>query len=113
MVIRLAYEQGVLTKPSLNWWQKWALTYMMSWKRWEDEAKEESFIKHQLAVNDWDRYVQLFGSPDLMVGDDGEEEVPVGPDDFREIDAWLRKASQMRAVSAGDLPVQGPEDGWV
>ena len=109
--MRLAYEQGLLRQPSVNRYQRWALTYMLSWIRWDHEAKEESFIKHTLAVNDWDRYVVLF-APELTYPDE-EDSLPISPDEFRDIDQWFRDAEKMRVTTAADLfPVQGPEDGW-
>lgn len=114
--MRLAYEQGVLSRPSINWWQRWALTYMLSWNRWDHEAKEEAFIKHQLAINDWERYVELFGPPEIAQAFGFEEdEVPISPDEFSSIDEWLEKADRMRKLSGADLEPQpqGPEDGWI
>lgn len=85
---------------------------MLSWLRWDHEAKEESFIKHTLAVNDWDRYVAVFAP---VLNPEEEMESPISPDEFGDINAWLAKADKMRMVTAADLmsPEQGPEDGWV
>lgn len=114
--MRLAYEQGLLSGKSLNRFQRWALTYMLSVKRWDHEDKEEAFIQHSLAVNDWDRFVELYGPDPLaeaLRAMNHEEELPVSASELDDINSFLDYADKKRMVSALEVPGMNDDEGWV
>lgn len=89
---------------------------MLSWIRWNDEEREESFIKHSLAVNDLDKYLDLFAPPEVAeaVHHHGlsEPELPVDPSEFDEINSYLDSLDKVRSTTAAAV-VQGPDDDWI
>lgn len=111
--MRLAYEQGLLSQLSINAFQNWALTYMLSVKRWDAGDKQQSFLKDMLFLNNPERFVQLYvpepeAEPVLV---DGKPfmQLDVDPDDFDAIDEYLRTLDKERVVEAKTL---APDEGW-
>jgi len=105
--VRLAYEQGLLRGPSITPYQRWALEYMMSFKRWFLTDVQRSALKDLLFMLDPQRWKELF-LPRPEVEDDG---VPITEDDLDDIGKLLDELDRGGTVVASQLPGAG-EDGW-
>jgi hypothetical protein len=104
--VRLAYEQGLLQGRSLNPFQKWALRYHMSVKRWFLSEIEESLVKSMAFVFNPQRFTELFV-------DSEPESEPIGPDEFDSIERYLQTQGQVRHSASGGEITELEEEGWI
>ena len=104
--MRLAYEQGLLQGRSLNPFQKWALRYHMSFKRWFLSEAEESLVKSLTFVFDPRRFTELFVESE-------PESAPMGPDEFESIERYLQMQEQMTHSASGSDVEDLEEKGWI
>lgn len=107
MTVRLASEQGLLQQRSINPYQWWALTYMMSYKRWFLGEVRDDFLKRFVLMTDPKRYLEVYASP-LSEALDDVEEMPISPSEFADIDSYLKELDKVRSVSGADF---GDDDG--
>jgi hypothetical protein len=102
LVVRLAYEQGLLQGKSISPYQRWALTYMMSYKRWFLGEVQESALKNLLFLLSPDRFREVYLPPTYTEpGGDGE---PVYEDEVDAITAWLDSREETKQFSGADAP---------
>lgn len=109
--VRLAYEQGLLRGRSVTPYQRWALEYMLSLKRWFIAEVQQSALKDLLYLLDPKRWRELYLPP--VIDDGTDQGVPQTPDDIDEIEKMLAEIDNgaRRTVVASQLPGAG-EDGW-
>lgn len=102
----MAHAQGLLTHPSLNFAQIWALQYWLHMERRTrlDDKKDE--LELQVYHLAYDRWAQLYDSPgvpgDLGQAFGGEPEIPVT--DPSDLDQWYESLGQPRTMSGASAP---------
>jgi hypothetical protein len=102
MQVRLAHEQGLLSHPSLNPIQRWALSYWVGMKQAELELSLLGSPTVSVQVDDQ-------GSGDRGQAFGGQPELPItDPDD---LDRWFDGLTAQRGMSGGDLAALGWVDG--
>lgn len=106
MEVRLAYEQGLLQGRSLNPFQKWALRYHMSVKKWARAEAEEALLKSLAFVFDPKRFSELFIDPE-------PESMPIGPDEFESIEKYLQMQDKVDHSASGKDLEDLEEKGWI
>lgn len=120
--MRLAHEQGLLSKPGLNPFQKFGLTYWLYMNRRQvlDDTRAEL---EQLTFNlNETRWSQIYmpsmmelppdaggGIPVAFADSSGPDEVAV--DDIGDLDAYFESLDRPRRVSAADLA--SDEGAWL
>lgn len=97
MIVRLAREQGLLSQRKLTPFQHFGLIYALALERQQKVKDEEAFIRSITAVMDPIRFRQVY-LDDLMPDTDFTEApgYEVQPDDFSDIDAYLRNLDKTR-----------------
>jgi hypothetical protein len=101
VVVRLAREQGLLGQRKLTPFQHFGLIYALLMERKQKIRDEEDFIRQWTAVMDPIRFRQVYMA-DTLPGNDFFE-VPgleVQPDDFSDIDEYLRNLDKTRTGRA-------------
>ena len=94
---------------SISSFQVWALEYMMSVKRWFVREVQDSVLKNFIYMTDPQRWRELF----LTDGKQLEEEgVPMTDADIPSLERYLKQLEEKQTMNAGNIPAQGPEDGW-
>lgn len=94
----MAHAQGILTRPSLNRVQEWALRYALEMERREFlEDKEAELDRHLLNVNPeaWDRLRQEQELAQQM------DELPV--ENPRDLDRWVANLGNTKKISAAQV----------
>lgn len=90
MEIRLAYERGLLTQKSLNYFQHWALLYYVYLERRIKMEDTDSLLERQALNLNPEMWVKLYRNRvmnQLGVSDDDGD--PVTEDDLDELDAFM------------------------
>jgi hypothetical protein len=107
MEVRLADRQGLLTGRSLNYFQWWAMSYMIGVDARQRHDTIDAFVRRYTNVVHPDRYMQVYAKPiaDMVDEDEG---VPYGPESFDEMDKVLQ-AFDSKRVGVG----RGNDEGWV
>lgn len=96
----MAHAQGILTRPSLNLVQDWALRYYLEMsRRTFIEDKEAELERHLLNVNPeaWNRTYGQEYQESLS-----EPEYPIT--DPRDIDRWVANLNKTKTMSGADVP---------
>lgn len=114
--MRLAYRQGLLTQPSLNKFQRWALRYAIDMNRRVELQDIEDTLQRQTWYLEPGRYQELFlagafsPEPLTIAGRDVEEVV----DDVDELDRYFEQLEQRRTITGEQVFDNGPGDqGWM
>ncbi|AAN16784.1 hypothetical protein Cali_126 [Mycobacterium phage Cali] len=116
--IRLAYKQGLLTQPSLNRYQRWALRYAIFMDRRLQLQDTEDMLQRQTWYLEPKRYHDLFlagafePEPIAVAGRDMEEVV----DDLDEVDAYFARLEGSQSMSGAQLFAaldEPDEEGWM
>ena len=115
MEIRLAHYQGLLSEPSLNWFQYFAANY---WVRMErrialDDAEER--LQRQTYYLEPNRYNDLFLAGEIIGVDPVELEPEEPVDDISEIDRYFDNLDNKKSMSGAQLfpLLESDENGWV
>jgi hypothetical protein len=96
-LIRLADRQGVLRGPKLSQFQRWCLGYLIAEERSERFNEVFELEKFFWAIIDRPGYEAAFVRTD---DDLGAGESHISPEDFADIDQWLRTLDRPRTISA-------------
>lgn len=104
--MRLAYEQGLLQGKSLNSFQRWALKYHMSYKRWFLSEVEESVLKGLVFAFKPERFAEMFTKPEV-------ESEPISPDEFDSIERYLQEQDKIQHTMSGSDYEQLEDEGWI
>ena len=101
MLIRLAYEQGVLRRAALNLVQSWALEYYINMIRREHVDDEVAKLEMQCRdLGGHERWEALYGHKHLAEGEhniDGQVWRPVT--DPRDLDKWVDSLAAERGMT--------------
>lgn len=95
----MAHTQGILTRPSLNRVQEWALSYFLEMERRTFiEDKEAELERHLLNVN-----------PEAWQRRHDEEEFQKQLDELpvqnpRDLDRWVANLGKTKTMSAANVP---------
>lgn len=115
--MRLAYEQGLLTRKNPTRIQQWALLYWFYMDRRTQREQEHSFLMQQtlnLAPDRWEELgyreemLRMLGltEEDVQEQQQVEEGVPFTPEDEDAIEQFMRQQDQIAAkrwIAAGML----------
>jgi hypothetical protein len=89
--VRLAYERGLLSGKSLNYFQHWGLLYHMYLSRRREMEDRDSMLELQTLNLNPDMWVKLYR--DRVMGalgvPTGEDEVELTEDDMDDLDAFM------------------------
>lgn len=91
MEIRLAYERGLLTQKSLNFFQQWALLYHMYLQRRIEMEDIDAQMERQTLNLNPEQWVRLYRDRvmrQLGVATEADE-IPVTADDLDDLDAFM------------------------
>jgi len=94
MQVRLAHEQGLLSHPSLNMVQSWALSYWMGLKQAETQVALMNTAAPEVSVeisDNGDRGQAFGGAPELPITD---------PQD---LDTWFESLSAKRGMTGAEV----------
>lgn len=115
--MRLAYEQGLLTRRSLNFFQQWALVYWIYMERrvsLEDKTSELEQQTYNLAPERWvDLYRDQMMAKLGIANEDGE--VPLQEDDLEDLDKFMEKLERQSkfSMSGAQAPAtEFPRNEW-
>jgi hypothetical protein len=106
--VRLAYEQGLLKRQSLNFYQKWALLYWIYMVRREQIEDTEAMLERQTFNLFPQRWNDLYRDQLLagvgMANEDGE--IPLREDDLDELDKFMEQLERQSkfSMSGADTP---------
>lgn len=102
--VRLAYEQGLLSRPSLNPVQNWALQYWVYMNRRRELKDSDDELEAFCAVMWPERWQQLYGQAmtngDMGRAFEGEEEIPVT--DPADLDQWFNNIATARGITGAE-----------
>ena len=109
MQVRLAHEQGLLSRPSLNPIQQWALQYWVYLDRRTGLDDKQTELEHQCFNLFPERWGQLYRDqmlPALPTGDlgtafGGEPELPVT--DPNDLNAWYENIESSRGMTGAGI----------
>lgn len=94
---------------SISPFQLWALEYMMSVKRWFVREVQDSVLKNFIYMTDPQRWRELYLVDEKAIEEEG---VPMTDADIPDLERYLNEIEGKQMLNAGNIPVQGPEDGW-
>lgn len=115
--MRLAFQQGLLSRPDLNSFQKWALRYAIYMNRRVELRDVEDMLQRQTWYIAPERYRDLFlaghfdPEPLTVAGRDIEEVV----DEVDELDRYFAQLEERR-VTTGAMVMEAlaeTEEGWL
>lgn len=101
----------MLSSPSLNPIQHWALQYHLFMVRRQEIEDAEAALEAHCSVMLPDRWREVYGnqSQDGDIGQafDGEEELPVtDPSDLNRLSQWAESLDQQRGMTWGEVQHQ-------
>lgn len=112
--MRLAYERGLLSGRSLNYFQHWGLLYHMYLSRRREMEDRDAMLEIQTLNLNPDMWVKLYRDRVMaQLGvPGGEEEVEVTEDDMDDLDAFMAQQERdftsvldgKRTMSGGESP---------
>lgn len=113
--MRIAYHQGLLSQPSLNWFQWWALCYHLSFTNRNEQERRQQFLeailKGSTRIFRPEIYDQVFPpSPVEQALRDGlkDDEESISPDDFDSIDQFIHGLDELKSGT-----IMADDDGWM
>jgi hypothetical protein len=103
MLVRSAHEQGLLSRPSLNMVQAWALSYWLGMKQAETNLALLGTTNPEPVVT-----VDA-GGGDRGQAFGGEPELPVT--DPNDLDVWFDNLTQKRGMTGAEVAALGWAEG--
>ena len=116
--MRLAFHQGLLSRPSLNQFQRWALRYAIYMNRRVELRDVEEMLQRQTWYLAPGRYRDLFLAGEfepepLTIAGRGVEEVVV--DEIDELDRYFEQLENRRTMTGAMVmdALDQTEEGWL
>lgn len=97
----MAHAQGLLTRPSLNLVQDWALRYYLDMQRRMFLEDKEAELERQLLNVNPEGWERAYGHEYVE-----EPEYPIT--DPRQLDRWVANLDKSKAMSGADVASTGP-----
>jgi hypothetical protein len=113
LAIRLAHEQGLLSRPSLNVIQQWALHYWFSMSRRIYIEDADRALEAHVSMMWPERWQQLFGGSkagDMGQAFGGEAETPVT--DAADLDRWFEGLANEHGMTGAEAQAAFSVLGW-
>jgi hypothetical protein len=94
--VRVAHAQGLLTRPSLNQVQHWALRYYLEMQRRIFIEDKEAELERELLNVNPEAWQRAYGS-------EYREEPEFAIQDPRDLDRWVSNLNKTKAMSGADI----------
>jgi hypothetical protein len=114
--VRLAHEQGILSKPGLNFFQQFGLLYWLYMSRRQSLDDTRSELEQMTFNLDERRWSQIYlpGMPTdlgggIAVSSLGGEDAEVAVTDIGDLDSYFESLDKPRTVTAAAF---APDGGW-